>query len=254
MPAHQTLTNMRSFISNTWRPKLIHVNNICNRRGYSSAVAIPVSELTGIDKWKDFYALNVTEERCIARPDLVVPKLSPHHGTGLFAREFIPKGTVICEAKLMVGSDDFAGEAGFINDLNYTNSRSLGKYTDAPTIAEMTYDDYQEMIGAYCNVEEVEKNTNIVMTILKNGSGPKKLHMEARRDIAKGEELSRLYTIQYWLDHHLAHMIQLNDESIYQEDHPLTQTLLELTDTYSQQLFATIRDYHSKQRPNRTIN
>ncbi len=103
-------------------------------------------------------------------------------GYGVFANDFIEKDSIICRCnkKIYKGDKDIVnkycgyGVSEIINDLNYY-----------PFMNEYEYH----------RMDMIEKNIN-VSTVCINGI----LYLKAIKDIKKGEELSRLYGINFWFN------------------------------------------------------
>ncbi len=226
------------------------------RRSLCSGV-VGDNDVANIQKFNDFVVVMVKKDRSIT-PGVMVPRPSDSHGTGMFAVKDIPRGTVLCvtgPSAKSVKDPDYSDESELINDLNYTHSRkSIGL---DKAIADYSYADYQTMINEYCNMDAVTGNTNVVITSLNE---KKKYHVEAARDIKEGEELSRFYTIQYWMNYHLTVLMraaeekQVEDKSLYESSHPLIRSMLELTDPYSMRCFAAVRNFHDSAANTDAIN
>lgn len=182
-----------------------------------------------------------TSEEKVVVPDLIISRPSLHHGKGVFACCDIPSGTVVGHAGKFFRNGETKGITGLsdqINDLTYSHCRR--SFSDK-SIDQMNYEDYQEMINEYCDIDSVPKFTNV---IILNVKATQTLYIEAVRHIAKGEELSRFYSITFWLNHHLNHFIDKGDRSIYDPNHPLTKCILELKDPYSTNYFKSVRSHH----------
>lgn len=204
------------------------------------------SDRADIKKFNQYVAVIVDKER-VPTEGLMVPGESKAHGTGMFAIQNIPRGTVLCvtgpggkEQK----DEDYCDESELINDLHYTYARRNIGLNKA--VADYTYEDYQMLIEEYCNIETVPQYSNVVVTAFNQ-----KYFVEAHRDIQEGEELSRLYTVQFWLNHHLTELMAANDKSIYSADHPLIKTMLELSDPYSLRCFAAVLNFHATDEENK---
>ncbi len=212
-------------------------------RCLSDAKQVSVADAS---RFAQYIARVVHGDQPAITPRIIAARPSPHHGNGIFARVNIPKGTVLCDAT-PVKQEDKEGtdpvESGaheFINDLNYSHARRLANCAET-NVQDMTYEDYQRFVKEYCNLEAVAQTTNVVVT--KVGD---KFYLESHRDVAEGEELSRLYTVQFWLNHHMSALMAAQEEGIYEATHPLTRTMLELTDPYSLRLFAAVHRYHNE--------
>jgi hypothetical protein len=193
-----------------------------------------------IQQFNKFVAIIVDKERVIT-PNVMEARPSKAHGTGMFAVNDIACGTVLCVTGPGAKDDkdpDYCDESELINDLNYTHCRrNIGLDKEA---ADYTYEDYQTMIDEYCNLKAVPQYTNVVVS-----SFNKKFFVEAHRDIQAGEELSRLYTVQFWLNYHLTKLMAAEDKSIYDRKHPLIKSMMELTDPYSLRCFAAVLNFHA---------
>ena len=200
----------------------------------------PANGKANINNFSKYVAVMVDKDRQIT-PGVMVQRQSKAHGTGMFAANNIPRGTVLCVTGPGAKDQkdpDYCDESELINDLNYTHCRKAIGLEKLP--AEYTYEDYQMMIDEYCNMEAIPKYTNVVVTTFE-----KKFYVEAHRDIEEGEELSRLYTVQFWMNHHLTDLMAADDKSIYSREHPLVRSMLELTDPYSLRCFAAVHNFHA---------
>lgn len=192
-------------------------NSRCPQRRY-------LSDVTDT-KW----VLKVVHEKQVVVPDLTVVAPSPYHGSGVFACRDIPSGTIVGDANTM---------SHIINDINYSLSRQLSSHKP---IEDMTYDDYQDMINRYCDAELYSKCTNVVQTHVQHTTIS---YIETIKNIAKGEELSKIYSVGFWLNEHLAYLVNKRDRSVMERDHPLIRCILDRNDPLSVRMFHSVRSTH----------
>ena len=141
----------------------------------------------GVGRSKKWYEYNRIEKDfdCLTVSDvkLKVHKSTAENGSeGVFAEEFIPKGTIICESDPTNITEKSISRK--INDLLYKGNAS-----------------------EYENNEKVNNTTNVIyvhkdadpITYMLPGTKPF-VFIETSKDICVGEELSRYYGIDYWYE------------------------------------------------------
>lgn len=115
---------------------------------------------------------------------LVKPSTMTNAGLGLFADMDIPFGTVIFDLGNGSLTSTKASEAWYINDLAYRRDQGF----------QLT----REELADYCTNSNIDKNTNVgykrqILAVIN-------IYIYAKRDIKKGEELSKFYGPDYWAE------------------------------------------------------
>ena len=126
---------------------------------------------------KDFASLVVAEVKLEVRQST-----AEKGGEGVFAGEFIPKGTILCETDMMDTSETSIVRK--MNDLLYAGKAS--EYKNREKTANPT------------NVINVHADVDPISYVI---SGKAKGFIETSRDLEAGEELSRYYGANYWYGH-----------------------------------------------------
>lgn len=122
-------------------------------------------------------------------------------GYGVFAKEFIPKGTIFCKSNPYDEKEDLIGR--YINDLMYQGNAK-------------EYESHSKINDDITNIGYVRpKNTDPGALFIGHDNNPT-CYCEAIKDIAEGDELSRFYGVNYWLNHEFnkKHKIHLDNNQL----------------------------------------
>ena len=117
-----------------------------------------------------------------------------------------------------------------VNDLSYTPSikHIINKQED-----KITVEDYHLFIKNYN--ENLKIHTNIYVVSIYGI-----LFYKTLRKISKGEEFSKVYSIQYWLQELLFQNMKKNPLILFYRDHPLIKAIEALQDDYSKKYFSPL--------------
>lgn len=173
----------------------------------------------------------VVEEDRQEKPIYWTVKPSKIHGNGAFATRKLSKHLIL--GPHTPGIVDRESDVGHCcNDLNYSASVANFKMKQWENF---TYEDYQEMVRKYNDVENVKKWTNVISGVCYDNRFQQIVFMSTLRPIEEGAELSKLYSVEWWLERHLKYMIDLYTANGLNEcdllgdaEHPLIRTISEM--------------------------